>query len=334
MIYKTQDQLRFGADITLLEEIPVGIWLLLQDELTKEFYLERQPNFTLPDKIYGNEKAIALRYLETFRKVSKNTGVLLTGQKGNGKSLTAKIVCQSSTLPVILITQPFVGEVFQSFLGSMKQEVIIFIDEFEKVYSEDKQQEEFLPILDGVFESKKLFLFTSNSMRINDFLKNRPGRIRYLRKYRGLTPDVIDEIIEDKLEDKTKKEALIQLVHVLSNISMDVLLHLIEELNFYGETPLEAVRTMNIQVEHTEFDVMMYIDGKRRTSKIYYNPLTVKRIYLSYREKDERDMERWRYYEGDTDQMKVEAVNGDFIFSDKKGNEFTFTASKPFEFNL
>lgn len=335
MIYKTQNQLRFGKNITLLKKIPVGVWLLVQDELTKEFYLEKQADFTLPDKIYGKEEEVAERYLSTFNKSTKNEGILLTGEKGNGKTLMAKVICNKSNLPVILITQPFTGDSFQSFLGALKQQLVVFIDEFEKIYKDDAgQQLDFLSILDGVFESKKLFVFTSNSMQINDFLKNRPNRIRYLRRYRGLSRDVVEEIIEDKLENKEHKKELIEIVDLLSNVSMDVLLTLIQEINYYDEAPIKAVRMMNIQVEHSEFDVLMYIEGKKRVSKVYYNPLTMKRLYVTYKEEDDRGRMRHSYYEEATDQMTLLATNGEFIFTDKKGNELRFTASTPFEFNL
>ncbi|MDC7248619.1 MAG: AAA family ATPase [Sphaerochaetaceae bacterium] len=262
-------------------------------------------------------------------------GVLLTGDKGNGKSLTAKMICQKSGLPVIMVTQPFVGEAYQNFLGTMKQEVVVFYDEFEKVYpEEDKKQEEFLPILDGIFQSKKLFLFTTNSLEINQFLMNRPGRIRYLRKYRGLEKDVVKEVIKDKLEDKDREKELMELVNILSNISMDVLLHIIEEMNLYNESPLESVRMLNVQVEHSEFDVLMYIKGKRHIAKIHYNPLTTKYIWVSYKEVDERDNVRWRYFEKESDEFDIQAVDGEFIFQDKEGNKLIFTASKPFEFSL
>lgn len=335
MIYKIQDELRFGANISLLEEIPVGNWLLSQDEHTKEFFLVHQPDFKLPEKIYGNEEKMAQRYIDTFNRVNNNVGVLFTGQKGNGKSLTAKLVCQLLKKPVIIITQPFIGEAFQNFLGSMTQEVAVFIDEFEKVYPEDdNKQENFLPILDGVFQSKKLFLFTSNSMNINPFLKNRPGRIRYLRKYEGLEMSVMQEIIDDRLENKEHKEPLRQLLNILSNVSMDVLLHLIEEINFYDETPLETVRMMNIQVEHSEFDVLMYLNGKRRTAKVHYNPLTVKYIYINYKETDDRGESRWKWFEKEAEDFDIQAVDGEFIFKDADNNKLIFTASKPFEFNL
>lgn len=336
MIYNIRDEYRFGSDIKTFKKIPVNNYIVLQDEYSKEFYLKTIDSFTLPKKIYGKEEEIADRYLKSFNKSNKNMGVLLTGLKGSGKTLLAKILSEKSKLPVILVTQPFSGEDFQDFLSSLKQKVIVLVDEFEKVYADDEKQQQLLPVLDGVFETKIMFILTSNTLNVNEFLKNRPGRIRYLRQYDGLEKDTMNEIIDDLLEDKEKKNELIDVLNILSSVSIDVLLHLIQEMNDYDETAKESIRHLNIQVEHTTFDVRMYINNKLHYSKVNYNPLTSKYIYLTYKYQDDRDpsRDRWGHYERDTDEMTIQCINGEFEFKDRDGNKIVFTPSKPFQFSI
>lgn len=335
MILKTQNKLFFGREFEVMEEIPQGVWLLMYDEGKKEYFLEKQPDFTFPSKIYGDEEETALRPVRTFKRKDTNIGVLLSGDKGNGKTLTAKLICKYAEQPTILITQPYVGEEFQGFLSSIRQEVSIYIDEFEKVYKKDEgHQEEFLPILDGVFQGKKLFIFTTNSSEINAFLKNRPGRIRYYKEYEGLDKDVIEEVIDDLLEDKTKKQELIEITWLLGSTSMDVLLNIIDEINSYGESPRVAIKRLNVQIEHNEFDVLMFIGGKRMLTKIYYNPLTTKYIYISYKEENSHGENRWKYYEKEVEEMTIQSANGEFIFTDSDNNQFRFTPSKSFKFEI
>jgi hypothetical protein len=339
MILKENNRLTFSGDLEIIKEIPVGNWLLMFDEKRSEYILEKQDDFILPNKIYGEEEKVAERYLNTFKNKDGNLGILLTGIKGNGKSLMAKLVCNLSNLPVIIITQSFNGESFQNFLSSIKQEIVVFVDEFEKVYKDDKDgnstQEELLPILDGVFQSKKLFLFTTNTLEINQFLKNRPGRIYYLRKYFGLDKKVIEEVIQDKLKDKTQKSELMNLLDLLGSVSMDVLDKLIQEMNLYNEPATTAIKYLNIQIEHNEFDVLMYIKGKRHVSKIYYNPITSNYVYVSYKENDEKSGDsRWRYYEAEKEDLTMEVVNSEFVFKDREGNKLIFTPSKTEEFQL
>jgi SpoVK/Ycf46/Vps4 family AAA+-type ATPase len=90
-------------------------------------------------------------------------------------------------VPTIVINQPLVGKKFNSFLQTISQPSIILFDEFEKVYEQSAEQEAILTLLDGVYPSKKLFLLTCNdTAKINSNMKNRPGRLFYFLKFKGL----------------------------------------------------------------------------------------------------------------------------------------------------
>ena len=70
------------------------------------YYLKRTQDFSLPPKVYG-DLSIADRYLKTYNHRTRNTGVLLTGQKGSGKTILAKYLAIKSGLPVICINDAF-----------------------------------------------------------------------------------------------------------------------------------------------------------------------------------------------------------------------------------
>jgi hypothetical protein len=256
MWIQRNNELSFSAsEIKALEEIPVRNWLLKQN-MDGSFYLEEASSFKLPAKVYGDSEKIANRYLNTFRHKNSNLGVLLTGMKGTGKSVTAKITCMNSDLPVILITEPFRGDGFKSFLSNITQPVIVFIDEFEKVYFETSLQNGFLSILDGIFEGKKLFLFTSNEKgNINQYMINRPGRVHYLREYNALEMAIVEEFIDDNLINKDHKNGLLEVISILGNITMDTLTALIAEMNLYKETAREAIKEVNLRPEKVSYDV-------------------------------------------------------------------------------
>lgn len=248
------------SDIKVLETIPVGNYLVKVDPRSGEYFLEKQDSFTLPEKIYGDVDAQVDRYLNTFKKNRGNLGVLLKGLKGTGKSLAMKRLCMKSELPVIMITQDYSGTAFESFLTSIKQECIILIDEFEKVYSGDNKlrnsQDTLLSILDGIFEGKKLFLLTANNQySINTALLNRPGRIHYLMEYRGLADNVISDIIDDLLNNKKHKADLLYVLRIIGDVNMDSLVSLISEMNMYKEDARTAINQLNIRPEACTFKV-------------------------------------------------------------------------------
>ena len=78
-------------------------------------YIEEDGELGLPSKIYAEDSFFIQRVLDTFGTDINNVGVLLSGLKGSGKSLTAKLIAKKSNLPIlvvspsILIVAPFDG---------------------------------------------------------------------------------------------------------------------------------------------------------------------------------------------------------------------------------
>jgi len=229
--------------------IPAGNWLVRYDEFNREYFLEKTDDFTLPSKIYGDTESLAKRYLNTFEDSKKNLGIGLTGLKGTGKSLLAKQVCIFAELPVIIITEEFSGSDFSSFLSNIKQESVVFIDEFEKVYENRDAQESFLSILDGVFMGKKLFLFTSNeTSKYSNYLINRPGRIHYMKTFDRISDDMLDDILNENLQNKKHIQEFKEIIELIEEANVDMVFALISECNMYKESPRSAVKYLNIRV--------------------------------------------------------------------------------------
>ncbi len=262
-------------------------YMMRYDDNRDQYYLEPSSPFTVPDKIYGDEQYLADRYLNSFNTWNSNLGVLLTGLKGTGKSLLARQVCMKSNLPVILISSPYYGPAFLSAIEKLNQPVIIFIDEFEKMYKRDKhQQEHLLSLLDGAFESKIMFLLTANDTnKINGFFMNRPGRIHYRREYSGISDDMIREIGNDQLNKKSNVKGLIKLSNLLGEISMDIVTSLIREMNLYPDDPIEyLLENMNLKAEDCHYNVELLYKGKVVAKRIrcQENPLNSMEVYLSW----------------------------------------------------
>ena len=285
MFIKTNREYRLtDSNVESFDLLPKGTYLTKFDAQNNVYYLELTEDFTMPSKIYGNSDLLSDRYVRTFLDGTKNMGILLTGLKGTGKSLTAKLTALKSNMPVILVTEEFVGEEFKSFLNSIKQQVVVFIDEFEKVYTEDDTQQSLLSLLDGIFEGKKMFIFTSNMRdRINQYMLNRPGRIRYLAEYDSLEVSVINDVIEDTLIDKSQIIGLIDVLDVLGMVSMDILVSLINEMNKYNETAKEAVKYLNIRADKLDYIVTIIVDGVKVGSTSSRNhPLRIKEYNFEY----------------------------------------------------
>jgi hypothetical protein len=160
------------------------------------------------------------------------------------------MLAAEARIPTIVINQPWCGEAFNAFIQMIQQPVVVIFDEFEKVYSGDGKQESLLTLLDGVYPSKKLFIFTCNDKwRLDTNMQNRPGRIFYMLDYRGLNEKFILEYCEDNLKIKEHIPMVCATARVFRAFNFDMLKALVEEMNRYGETPAQALKFLNARAD-------------------------------------------------------------------------------------
>lgn len=281
MLVKEGSNIFFTDSLEQIEKIPEGNYLLKKHDW-RGFYLKESEAFYIPNKLYGDTEILVDRYLNTFNKIEGSIGLLFTGFKGSGKSLISKLLSNKSKLPVLIVSE-YYGPELISFLASISEPVVILFDEFEKVYNDEEKQNDLLTILDGVFSTRKMFIFTSNTSKLNPYLMNRPGRIYYHKSFNGLNEDIIEEVVEDLLEDKTNAEELIEITKALGQVSVDSLKALIQEMNFYNETAREALKHLNISVENARYQVTLILKGKSYQSELVGHPLSSSEYHIRYK---------------------------------------------------
>lgn len=260
------------ANLDIQSRLPVGTYIIKKKPMGGPLYFDKVNDFSLPPKIYGDTLKNSQRILSSFNDRHTNTGVLLSGEKGSGKTLLAKHLSINSGLPVILVNEPLKGEEFNQLISGIGHPAVIFFDEFEKVYREPEDQEALLTLLDGVFSTKKLFILTCNDKyKVNEHMRNRPGRLFYFINYKGVKSDFIREYCEDRLLDKKHTDAICNLAMLFDNFSFDMLSSLVEEMNRFGEDPHEAIKILNAQPDtlssYGEFTVKI-LDTNEKEMKV------------------------------------------------------------------
>ena len=320
----------------LHDQLPAGNYVIKKNEMTGQLYLETIDSFEIKGKIYGDTVRTATRILNTFHDRPASTGIMLAGEKGSGKTLLAKMLSVKSAeagVPTIVVNAPWAGDKFNAFLQSIDQPCVILFDEFEKVYPRE-EQEAILTLLDGVFPSRKLFVLTCNDKwRVDQHMRNRPGRIFYMMDFKGLDQDFIMEYCEDNLKAELKDHIgqICKIAAMFKEFNFDMLKALVEEMNRYNESPQEALKMLNAKPEFG--DEQRYIvkllpkgvdlpEEKQETREWHGNPLN-SRISLDYKVEDEEsedwDWETCRFE--NTDLKQIDSTNGKFIFINDFGDK-------------
>lgn len=217
------------------EQLENAVYTVKFNERFGQFYLVKvMDKYTFDYKLYGLESALIERFLKTYANTTGNLGMLLNGTKGTGKTVTSKIISNKLNQPTIVVSVAMKG--VQHFLNSIPQDVTIFVDEYEKVYG---QSNELLTIMDGAMNSeyRRVFLLTTNKLYIEDNLKQRPSRLRYMKTFDDLTPDVVEEIVDDILIHKELKDETIKFITTLELITVDIVKEILNEVNIHKESP-------------------------------------------------------------------------------------------------
>lgn len=251
-------------DLKLSHEVPVGVWKLTCAQYVG-FYLEETEIKLSHGKIYGDAQNIADHVVEAFEKNNpeKNLGVLFSGEKGLGKTLTTRLVLEKlyGKKPIIVISNYING--MADFISNFKG-CVILMDEFEKFMGgntdvEDRssltKQETLLSIFDGNTGcSGNLFLLTvNNTYKLDENLKSRPGRIRYHYKFTSENASVVRSYCNDNLNNKEIIEDVVTTLGGAGVVSMDILSSFVDELNkFPDKKPSEVLKYFNIENENSD----------------------------------------------------------------------------------
>jgi hypothetical protein len=235
------------------EKLENVIYKVGLDMFERPFLSKVADNFTFDYKLYGLESELIRRILKTYNATDHgNLGILLNGLKGTGKTVTSKQIANQLNQPIIIVGEN--KPQFPQFLNSIPQNITIFIDEYEKTFGNASNM---LTIMDGASNSeyRRVFLLTTNELRVESNMIQRPGRVRYLKTFDHLKPIIIKEIIDDILIHKQFTDECINFISSLETITVDIVKAVLNEVNIHEESPTVFEGIFNVKKLKGKYNV-------------------------------------------------------------------------------
>ena len=271
---------KFNTDGLECDLTPGMVYNIKVDSYTRVVSLEETTPFVMPSKVYctSRDKRFIEKVINSY-KLSENgfTGVMLSGIKGSGKTIMAKSIANESNLPIINIDKsirPWALKALVELLGDTN--ICFMFDELDKLL-EDYDDSALLQILDGAdTKGKHMILFTCNNEEyISEYLIDRCSRIRYWRKFDEMSPSIIMEVLNDKLNDKKEVESLTDFIKDNFEIcSFDNIASFINEVNNYPTATFEELfEDMNLTPKNGQIKPAKrnsgFIKPNKKCSKSY-----------------------------------------------------------------
>lgn len=239
-------------------------------------YLIQRADVTISEKAYGVHSIKADKVLDSFRLFERNLGVILSGDKGIGKSMFAKLVCVKAVqygYPVIIVDACYPG--IARFIESIEQECVVLFDEFDKTFrcnQNNDDQAALLSMFDGTSNGKKMFVVTCNDIfRLNSFIVNRPGRFHYHFRFDYPSENDIREYLTDRLKPEYygEIERVTEFARKVS-LNYDCLRAIAFEIN-NGNSFADAISDLNIMTtENEEYRVYLYFNNGMSVHNLRY----------------------------------------------------------------
>lgn len=243
----------YDDSVQTFDQLPVATYTIRFSKMTGYSLHKTEPLSPGNEAVYGDHAARVNRIAAGYAAMSRSLGVILSGDKGMGKSLMIRMLAEKMReeheLPTVLVQHSTPG--LASFLDELGECLVVF-DEFEKVFApvddDEAPQNQFLSLFDGLSSTKRLYVLSVNSLhRTSDYMLNRPGRFHYHMRFAYPGPETVAEYLRDQVPGiaEAQVSAVVEFSRKI-DLNFDHLRAIAFELEL-GEDFAEVIGDLNIK---------------------------------------------------------------------------------------
>lgn len=226
--------------VPTLTKLPAGIYAPRVHEKRGVLldYYQAQERFNLPSKFYGKHAAYKKMILRALATRETSVGVLLLGEKGNGKTLLMHDLCNDALAaghPVFVINRPLELDALREIYSLVNGECAFVFDEFDKIYPESTTRNQLLEFFSDRNIKKALFMVATNEKeKLPSSFLNRTGRFLFRIEYTYLQRETAIEIMRDFVLSEQLSSILLDYVDQ-QPLNIDAFVSLIREIQQFGD---------------------------------------------------------------------------------------------------
>lgn len=253
----------------VIPKLDKGVYSIEQTQQGELYLVKQDDSFKFSHKIYGLRQDYVDHILKSYTDSAKGVGILLSGVKGTGKSVTAKILANAVETPIIICDR-YYGNL-ASFIDNIDQDIVCLFDEFEKNFNTDQGKDiPLLSLMDGTSTTahKRLYIMTVNETKVNVNLLDRPGSARFHIKFGNLTKEQVLEVVHDKLKNKDLLTSTIEYINGLRNITIDIITTVCTEVNLQNRCVQEFKDILNIEERIIKYSIKI-VDAEGKSYHTY-----------------------------------------------------------------
>lgn len=234
-------------------DLPIATYVIRYSPMGGYSLQVTEPLAPGDETVYGSHTRRVERIAAGYQAMDRSLGVILSGDKGMGKSLMIRMLAarmRAAGLATVLVQEASPG--LAAFLDELGEVLVVF-DEFEKIFTADADadtdhQNQFLSLFDGLSTTKRLYALSVNELpKVSSYLLNRPGRFHYHMRFEYPGPDEVATYLRDQVPGITER-VVDQVVDFSrkTDINYDHLRAIVFEL-LRGEPFAEMIADLNIK---------------------------------------------------------------------------------------